>query len=78
MNDADGRSASEQSWNQLYEAALLELDRACSPKNCGRSEGDWRTSLGTAPRKRAQPFREGGIGRCPCSLRRFEENPANC
>jgi hypothetical protein len=26
MNDADGDSASEQSWKQLYEVALLELD----------------------------------------------------
>jgi hypothetical protein len=26
MNDGDGRSQGEQSWKQLYEAALLELD----------------------------------------------------
>jgi multidrug resistance efflux pump len=32
MNDADGDSASEQSWNQLYEAALLELDPSVLPQ----------------------------------------------
>jgi hypothetical protein len=47
MSNADVQSASEQSWKQFYEAALRESrPEPASPKNCGRSESDWRMSLG--------------------------------
>ena len=32
MNDGDGRSTDEQSWKQLYEAALFELDPKLLPQ----------------------------------------------
>ena len=66
MKDGDGRLQGELLWKQLYEAALLELDpKPLLQRIADAQKGDWRTGNGAAPRKRAQPFRDGSFGKRP-------------